>query len=219
MDYEPETTRSFAGSAQSEQGGRLPHIEGIDSISRAVILFSLYSCAGWLYETIENVFTFGGVYLRAQLMLPWCPIYGIGGLLIVAALEPLRRKLAGRIPLFLQVAAIAIGIYVVATVVELAGSYVCEWIMGYVPWDYSHAWGNFQGRIAPIYSMRFVVLGLIALYVLYPAITRLVAAKPHAARIVAVILLAALIGDYALEFAGVWVGVKDGLTIFGINHW
>ena len=160
-----------------------------------------------------------GYDLRAQLMLPWCPIYGIGGLLIVAALEPLRRKLAGRIPLFLQVAAIAIGIYVVATVVELAGSYVCEWIMGYVPWDYSHAWGNFQGRIAPIYSMRFVVLGLIALYVLYPAITRLVAAKPHAARIVAVILLAALIGDYALEFAGVWVGVKDGLTIFGINHW
>lgn len=189
------------------------------NLSRAIILFALFSCAGWLYETIENVFTFGGVYLRAQLMLPWCPIYGIGGLLIVAALEPLRKRLAGRVPTFLQVVVVAIGIYVLASAVELAGSYICEWTMGYVPWDYSHAWGNFQGRIAPVYSMRFVVLGLIALYVLFPVVSRFVEAKPRVARITATVLLVALIGDYALEFAGVWDGVKDGLTVFGINHW
>lgn len=187
--------------------------------SRAIILFALFSCAGWLYETIENIFTFGGFYLRAQLILPWCPIYGIGGLLIVALLEPLRRRLQGRMPAFLQFLIIAIGIYILASAVELAGSYVCELTMGYVPWDYSHAWGNFQGRIAPVYSMRFVILGLIALYVLFPVVTRFVEARPRAAMITSVLLLIALVGDYALEFAGMWDGVKDGLTAFGINHW
>lgn len=189
------------------------------SFSGMVILFALFSCAGWLYETIENIFTFGGFYLRAQLMLPWCPIYGIGGLLSVAALEPLRNKLQGRFPMLVQVVIVAVGIYVVATAVELIGSYVCEWTMGYVPWDYSHAWGNFQGRIAPVYSLRFVILGLLALYVLYPLVTRFVNEKPRTARIAAAILIVALVADYALEFAGFWNGVKDGLTAFGINHW
>ncbi len=64
--------------------------------SVAVILFAVFSFAGWLYETVDNVFTFGGLYLRASLMLPWCPIYGIGGLLIVALLEPLRQRLVAR---------------------------------------------------------------------------------------------------------------------------
>jgi uncharacterized membrane protein len=134
--------------------------------SVAMILFALFSCAGWIYETVENVFTFGAVYLRASLMLPWCPIYGIGGLVIVAVLEPLRRRLADRVPLVAQVVIVVAGIYLLTTAVELAGSYACEALMGYVPWDYSTAPLNFQGRIAPMYTARFVVLGLIALYVL-----------------------------------------------------
>ncbi|MBQ6390418.1 MAG: putative ABC transporter permease [Eggerthellaceae bacterium] len=187
--------------------------------SCAIILFALFSCAGWLYETIENIFTFGGFYLRAQLMLPWCPIYGIGGLLIVALLEPLRRNLRDRMPAPVQFLIIALGIYVLASVVELAGSFVCEWIMGYVPWDYSHAWGNIGGRIAPLYSMRFVVLGLIALYVLLPIVTLFVEARPSTARNAAIAIMVALVADFALEFVGVWSVVKGGLTAIGINHW
>ena len=195
---------------------RLAHRLGM---SRAIILFALFSCAGWLYETVENIFTFGGLYLRAQLMLPWCPIYGIGGLLIVALLEPIRRWLCGRVPAIVQVAAVAIGVYALTTLVELAGSYVCEWTMGCVPWDYSHAWGNFQGRIAPVYTMRFVLLGLVALYAVYPAVTRFVQVKPLAAKRMAAVLVAALIGDYALQAAGVWDCVKDSLAMYGVNHW
>ena len=206
--------------------GRLcsPHVRALQiahrlNPSKAIILFALFSSAGWLYETIENAFSFGGLYLRAQLILPWCPIYGIGGLLIVALLEPVRRRLCGRVPVIVQVAAIAMGIYVLAMLVELAGSYVCEWVMGYVPWDYSHASGNFQGRIAPAYTFRFVVLGLIALYAFYPAVSRFVVARSRAACIAAAIIVVALVCDYVLESAGVWAGIKDGLTVFGIKHW
>lgn len=187
--------------------------------SVGVVLFALFSFAGWLYETVENVFTFGGIYLRASLMLPWCPIYGIGGLIIVAALEPVRRRLAARVPTAMQVIAIVIGIYALTTVVELAGSYACEAVMGYVPWDYSDAPLNFQGRIAPMYTMRFVVLGLVALYGLYPLVARWAQAHGRAACVVAVAILVLFAADVALEAAGVWAPVKESLVPHGINHW
>lgn len=187
--------------------------------SVAMILFALFSCAGWLYETVENVFTFGGVYLRASLLLPWCPIYGIGGLVIVVALEPLRRFLADRVPLVAQVAVVIVGIYILTTAVELGGSYACEALMGYVPWDYSTAPLNFQGRIAPMYTARFVVLGLVALYGLYPLASRWALTHERAALVVAIALAALFVADNVLQALGAWAPVKDSLVPLGIKHW
>lgn len=184
-----------------------------------VILFALFSCAGWIYETVENLFSFGGFYLRASLMLPWCPIYGVGGLIIVTVLEPMRKRLASRVSPAVQVAAVAVGIFLLTTAVELAASYVCEATMGYVPWDYSHAWMNFQGRIAPMYTLRFVLLGLVALYGLYPAVSTWAKHHPRGALVAACAVVALFACDCALESAGVWKPVKDALRQFGINHW
>ena len=188
-------------------------------VSVAVILFALFSCAGWIYETVENVFTFGGVYLRASLMLPWCPIYGIGGLLIVAVLEPLRRWLADRVNLVVQIVIVVVGIYVLTTAVELGGSYACEALMGYVPWDYSTAPLNFQGRIAPMYTARFVILGLIALYGLYPLVSRWACNNERSAVGVAVVLACLFLADNVLQLLGFWAPAKDALVPYGINHW
>ena len=184
-----------------------------------VILFALFSCAGWLYETIENVFTFGGLYLRASLLLPWCPIYGIGGLVIVAALEPLRPRLSARVPLVCEVAVVAACVFVLTALVELAGSYACEAIMGYVPWDYSDAWLNLDGRIAPAYTLRFVVLGLVALYAVFPLVARWVQAHERAAVTVATTLAALFVLDNLAESQGLWAAAKDALTPLGIRHW
>ncbi len=187
--------------------------------SVAMILFALFACAGWIYETVENVFTFGGVYLRASLMLPWCPIYGIGGLVIVIVLEPLRRRLADRVPVVVQVFIMIVGIYLLTTAVELGGSYACEALMGYVPWDYSTTPLNFQGRIAPMYTARFVVLGLIALYGLYPLVSRWACAHQHTGLAVALVLAGLFIVDNILQTLGVWAPVKDALLPYGIRHW
>lgn len=198
-------------------------LAGIPATARVacigVILFAVFACAGWIYETVENMFTFGGVYLRASLMLPWCPIYGIGGLVIVCAMEPVRKRLAGRVPLAVQVAAVCVGIYVLTALVELAGSYACEALMGYVPWDYSGAWLNFDGRIAPAYTLRFVVLGLVALYAVYPIVAKWAGRHGRAAVVVAAALVCLFIVDNALEAAGAWARVKDALVPLGIRHW
>ena len=207
------------GPAGSRYPSLLAGVPWYAKAGAAVVLFALFSIAGWLYETVENVFTFGGFYLRASLMLPWCPIYGIGGLVIVVVLEPVRRRLAPRVPRVVQVIAITAGIYALTTAVELAGSYACEAVMGYVPWDYSAAPLNFQGRIAPMYTLRFVVLGLVALYALYPLVARWARTHGRAVCIAAVAILALFAIDGALQLAGVWTPVKDALVPFGINHW
>ena len=185
----------------------------------AIILFALFSCAGWIYETVENLFSFGGIYLRASLMLPWCPIYGIGGLVIVAVLEPVRKRLAGRVSPVVQVVAISVGIFLLTAAVELVGSYACEAVMGYVPWDYSKAWLNFQGRIAPMYTLRFVLLGLVALYGLYPLVSTWARRRPRGAMVAASAVVVLFACDCALQAAGVWSTAKDALRQFGINHW
>ena len=184
-----------------------------------VILFAVCSFAGWVYETLENVVTFGGIYLRASFMLPWCPIYGIGGLIILGAMEPLRKRLEKRFPKVAEVLLVSVGIFVLTALVELAGSYVCERIMGYVPWDYSGVPFNFDGRIAPRYTLRFVAMGLLALYGVYPFVTSWAQRNGRSARVCAVVLVALFVLDGALEALGVWQRAKDALVPLGINHW
>ena len=79
--------------------------------------------------------------------------------------------------------------------------------------------GNFDGRIAPAYTCRFMLLGSVALYALYPAITRFIRKKSTIAWNLAISLFIAFAGDYALQIAGVWDDVKDALSIFGVKHW
>ncbi len=190
---------------------------GVASV--AVVLFAVFSFAGWLYETVENALTFSGLYLRASLMLPWCPIYGIGGLLIVALIEPLRQHLVGRTTKTVEVALVSIAIYALTALVELVGSYACEAIMGYVPWDYSQAWLNFDGRIAPQYTLCFVALGLMALYAVFPHVRRWAAGTQRAAARYACALAALFALDNELQALGVWAPVKDALVPLGIRHW
>ena len=215
MDMQEEQAAMHRGTNDASRASLSPSAKA----SVAVILFAIFSFAGWLYETVENVFTFGGIYLRASLMLPWCPIYGVGGLIIVGVLEPLRRRLADRAPRLIEIVVICICIYLLTSAVELGGSYACEAIMGYVPWDYSHAWMNFQGRIAPAYTMRFVLLGLIALYLVYPNVVKRARRNPQTARVIASVIAALFVADAILQAAGVWVGIKDALVPYGISHW
>ncbi|MDO4797807.1 MAG: putative ABC transporter permease [Coriobacteriales bacterium] len=188
-------------------------------ISVAIILFAVFSFVGWLYETIDNLVAFGGLYLRASFMLPWCPIYGIGGLIVVAVVEPVREALATRAPKALELVLVAIAIYALTAVVELAGSYVCELLMGYVPWDYSQAWLNVDGRIAPAYTLRFVVLGLVALYVVFPYVRGWVIRQPKTAGVVASALVVLFALDSMLQALGVWAPAKDALVPWGLRHW
>ena len=207
---------------QKAIGGRMKHFAKtwVDTLSVVVIEFMAFSFVGWLYETVENWFSFGGIYLREQLGGPWCPIYGIGGLIMVAAALPLigvcRKHKVNRV---VEVLLVALCVGVVALVTELAGSYLCEALTGDFPWNYSGAWGNFEGRVAPLYTARFIVMGLIAAYLVAPAIEKWAAKHPFGARRLSVVLVVLLVADIVCEALGVWDPLEDKLEPFGIHHW
>ena len=90
--------------------------------------------------------------------LPLCPVYGLGALLILAP-APL---LAGR-PLLL-----ALWSGAAATGAEYAMSLFYEKVLGVSFWDYTQLPGNLRGRICPLFSAFWSLLGLLSVYLIQP---------------------------------------------------
>ena len=61
----------------------------------------------------------------------------------------------------------------ITTVVELAASYLMEWLYGSWMWDYTRFSFNFEGRIALNPSIRFGIGGMVFLYLLQPLFRKL----------------------------------------------
>ena len=182
------------------------------------ILFMIFSFVGWSYEIINDAIVQGGFHWRASLAGPWCPIYGIGGLIIIAVLqhfaynditkkETTLNKTSSIPSWIIRILVTSLEIYVIVTIVELAGSYIIEATMGYLPWDYSTSWGNFEGRIAPVFTMRFVIGGLVFLYVIKPCVLKWSGKHRHLAINIALGLLILFVVDNVLETIGVWSDV------------
>ena len=92
---------------------------------------------------------------RGVLFGPYCPIYGVGALVLVLSLRRLRDRdiRIGKLPVTPLLVFASAG--AIATVIELIGSYVMEFTTGGWMWDYRADPLNFQGRIALNPSVRF----------------------------------------------------------------
>ena len=90
--------------------------------------------------------------------LPIIEIYGFGGLVIVLGIGKVRH---GYVALFFIGA-------IVLTLVELLGSYFCDYVLHQSCWDYSTAFLNFQGRICLRSFLAWGVLSILAIKYLKP---------------------------------------------------
>ncbi|MBR1689290.1 MAG: putative ABC transporter permease [Oscillibacter sp.] len=151
---------------------RLPH---------AALWFFAYSVMGWLYEvTLEVVVYRWGYSDRGVLFGPYCPIYGFGVLGFLLCFYGLAHD--GRWPLWRRLAVSFTGCTALATALELASSYLLEWITGSWPWSYTTYRFHYQGRIALSASLRFGLGGVLILFVLHPLLRRFTAALPERGR-------------------------------------
>jgi len=138
------------------------------------LLFMVFSIIGWVYELLVFRFELGYGYLnRGFLFGPYLPVYGFGGLMMLAATLKLKKRkitIAGLsvTPIICFVVAVA-----VTTAAELLTSYLMELAIGQWLWDYTNDIPNFQGRIALKSSLRFGLMGLLGLYGIYPVISKL----------------------------------------------
>ncbi len=101
-------------------------------------LFIVSSVIGWIYEVLVYRFELGyGFVNRGFLFGPWLPVYGFGGLFIIAGTAGLRNRECkiGRVDITPVICFLAV--MLIASILELATSYVMDAFMGGCQWDYS----------------------------------------------------------------------------------
>lgn len=130
--------------------------------------FVLYSFLGFLLEVaFARVTHHPKKDRKCFLLLPLCPVYGVGALLI--------HWLAGMadVPLWVMTAG-CLG----ATAAEFGAGLFYRHVLGVDFWDYSDRPHNLYGLVCPQFSLYWMVLALILVYWVDPFVIPLLQAIP-----------------------------------------
>ena len=160
-------------------------------------LFIIYSFIGYIMEVIWNLFTDKKLVNRGFLIGPYCPIYGVGCLLLILLLG--RFKSEPVILFFMSM--------IVCSVLEYSTSYVMEKLFKARWWDYSEYKFNINGRICAATMIPFGVLGVLVVYYLNPFISGFVPFN----NIIFYIILVLFILDFGVSF-GIIENMKGTIT-------
>ena len=132
-------------------------IFGID-IRVYFLLFIIYAFLGWVLEVVGKLIEQKKFINRGFLVGPYCPIYGVGALLITFLFKKYTDD-----PVALFIMAI-----VVCGVLEYLTSYFMEKIFHASWWDYSQRKFNINGRVCLDTIIPFGLLGMFIMYVSNP---------------------------------------------------
>lgn len=141
--------------------------------------FMIYSFVGFL---LEIAFAYGTGHPKKDrkcfFLLPLCPVYGVGALLI--------HWLAGLLegPLWVMAAG-----FLGATAAELALGVFYRYALGVDFWDYSGQPFNLRGLVCLRFALYWSALALVLVYLADPLVLRLAASVPARWEIPAAILL------------------------------
>ena len=159
-------------------------------ISKYICLFLVYSCLGWMYETVYCTILTGKWENRGFLYGPVCPIYGVGAVvisLIAGAAECLQSWQLFLISVF------------GSAVLEYFTSLFLEKMFHATWWDYSNMPLNLHGRISLITSLCFGCAGLLIVYIIAPFTERTVSLiHPLALESLALLSVAVFMVDLTL---------------------
>lgn len=151
----------------------------------------IYSFLGYLLEVAYAKIVHGrGSGRKCLLLLPLCPVYGVGAVAIVA--------LSGPNPQPLWVMGVGFG---AATVVELLFGLYYKYVLGVAFWNYSQIRWNVGGLVCLPFSLAWSGLALALVYTVHPIVKICVSALPTAFTVPAWIVLGAdcLISSIALK--------------------
>ena len=127
-------------------------------LEKYFLLFFMLSVLGWLMEVACKYIEFHRFINRGFLIGPYCPIYGVGSVLIILLLE---RFSDTPLELFLMS-------MIVCGTLEYITSYLMEKIFHARWWDYSQKPFNLNGRVCANTLIPFGLLGLLLVYVIKP---------------------------------------------------
>ena len=131
-------------------------------------IFVIYAFLGWCTEVAYAALDLGKFVNRGFLNGPYCPIYGVGVLIVIAVLTPLQEHL---LILFL-------GSFLLTSVLEYLTGWVLEKVFHNKWWDYSDFPFNIKGYVCLKFSVLWGLACSFIMLVLHPVIYRFVGAAP-----------------------------------------
>ena len=154
------------------------------------LLFIIYACIGWAVDVIGTFIGNKKIINRGFLIGPYCPIYGVAGLIMGFTLARYESD-----PLVLFIMSTLI-----CSVIEYITSYVMEKIFHTRWWDYSHERFNLNGRICLSCSVLFGALGLLVVYFIHPFMLNLLYQIPYGIlMIIGLVMLILFVTDIVIS--------------------
>ena len=164
----------------------------LDYALNLLLLFFLYSFAGWCVEVTLKFIQYHRFINRGFLTGPICPIYGTGAVLItlaVQALTPLEKAVGTTFAIS----------FVLCGAVEYLTSFVMEKRFHARWWDYSQKPMNLHGRVWIGNLLLFGLGGVLIVHVFNPFLFSWLERIPQNIRLIAAgVLSAVALADYAM---------------------
>lgn len=135
---------------------------------KIIFYFIIYSFFGWCLESVYKTIIFKKVTNSGFLYGPFCPMYGIGAVMMIAA-----SNLSDNILVIFLLG------FFIFTLWEYLVAVVLEKLFKTKYWDYSHLKFNFQGRICLKNSIYWGILGVLLVFVIQPVVENLTNAIPE----------------------------------------
>lgn len=156
------------------------------------MLFMTYSVVGWIIEIINEIVCAKRYVNRGFLIGPYCPIYGVGALLMILMLN---RYLNDPIALFVMAV-------VICSILEYLTSFFMEKLFKARWWDYTNRKFNINGRICLETSILFGIGGLIIMYFVNPVIVSVLSMIPDVIlKLISVIVFVIYLVDNLISFS------------------
>lgn len=181
------------------------------SVAEGFWYFLIYSFLGYLLEK-SFAWATGARHRRRKclLVLPLCPVYGLGMLAVLALPEPLDR-----LPWLVASGAAA------AAGVEYAVHWAYETLLGVRFWDYTGLPGSLRGRVCLPFTLAWGALSAAAVLTVQPPVAAFVIALPPGLTLTAMLLFTAdavcsarylrMTGNVdGLRLAGLWERRESG---------
>ena len=151
-----------------------------------VWIFIIYAFIGWCTEVSYAALDRGIFVNRGFLNGPYCPIYGCGVVIVVAALTPLKDNL---LILFA-------GSFLLTSILEYITGFILEKVFHNKWWDYSNKPFNLHGYVCLKFSIYWGLACTFIMDVLHPIIYKGITMIPH---ILGVVLLSIIMAAFAVD--------------------
>lgn len=164
--------------------------------------FFIYGFLGWVIEVAFHAASQHKLVNRGFLNGAICPIYGVGMVIMIVLLEPLKNNI---LLLF-------VGSFILCSVLEFITGFVLERIFHHRWWDYSDEKFNIRGYICLRFSLCWGAAGVVAIKVIHQSISDLVGWMPDAVqKMITGVLVLLLVIDIAATVINVR-GLNKDLT-------